>query len=520
MLDRPRHLLALLALCLVRVLGDGWLLWRDPPRFVNHEEAYNATVGWLLWHTGEWGQLLDLQYRAFCGGCTVVGTLAAPTLGVFGDHFLAWKGLAMLWAVATLLAGFFAFRTLFGQASGWVAAALLALPFAGLSELGLMLWGNHQETALLLLVALGLRERPLAQALVLGLAVPFCRTSLYFVVLLLPLALRRDWRALGPFLLGLCPLLLPGAEGYVGEVPMLFSPLDNLAPQGLEGVLERAGLLLDPRELGLRLFLARDASWAAALVLGVAALSAGLQVRERRFLLPALALGFALAFVLTGFKVPLEGKVLPVVNARYHAPWMLLLLLLPAAAPGRWKALAGLSLLVSLGARGLKDPPRPVSLETLMAARATQPWSFQGLSRDRFDPEFAGSSDPRTRALLRQLEGDIPPAWSSVDEALRGAEPSRGWGQGFAALGSCERGEPGHRPLRSEVIACLEALDLNPEARFGLGMALARDFRDRADLRAAIQALGPEVERGSQHPLAGVDRPLSGPRTRAPSRPR
>src|SRR5688572_25488567 len=72
------------------------------------EEAYAAAVGYVVWSAGLWDQLLPVQYGSFCGGCTVVGVISEPILGLGGDQFLAWKAIAVGWQVATLVAGFFA----------------------------------------------------------------------------------------------------------------------------------------------------------------------------------------------------------------------------------------------------------------------------------------------------------------------------------------------------------------------------------------------------------------------------
>ena len=42
-----------------------------------------------------------MQYKTFCGGCTVDAALAAPILGLGGDHFLAWKAIPLVWTAAT-----------------------------------------------------------------------------------------------------------------------------------------------------------------------------------------------------------------------------------------------------------------------------------------------------------------------------------------------------------------------------------------------------------------------------------
>lgn len=504
--------LGLLGLCVLRATGDLWLLLRDPQRFTNHEEAYNATVGWMMWHTGAWDQLLELQYRTFCGGCTVVSALAAPTLGLFGDHFLVWKGLALVIALMGVVLGFVALRTLVDDSTAWVGAALLAIPPAGLSELGLMLWGNHQETGLFLLGALALMKWPRWQAALLGLAVVWGFTSLYFVVVLLPLAVRRDWRAIGPFLLTLTPLLLDTGGGMAGKVPL--HPLAHLLPMGTEGLMLRLEVLFSPQELGQRLMLADGTTWPAATVLACAAVSLALQLRDRRWLLPALVLSFAVFFCFTGFRIPLSGQQLPPVNARYHAPWILLLTLLPAFAPGRWKALALPVVLAGLWARPLK-PSAPVDDRTLEAAHAAQPWSFIGLSAGRLDPQGLSSDAPRVQTLLVALGREHPDAWDSVNTAMLHKNPRRGWGEGLYALQSC------HDPSAEEMVDCLDRRNLDDEGLFGLGLGLGRDWTPWRVRELALERFGAPVRRGLAHPLSGVDRPLMRPErdTRRPPGP-
>ena len=78
MTGRERLLLA--ALVFLRVT---LLLLRavsDPMRTWNLEESYNATEAWLLGHGVLWSELPTLQYRSFCGGCTVVSVVSAPVL--------------------------------------------------------------------------------------------------------------------------------------------------------------------------------------------------------------------------------------------------------------------------------------------------------------------------------------------------------------------------------------------------------------------------------------------------------
>ena len=77
----------------VRLTLDALALMGQPGCYWNIEESYDATVAWLLGHGALWSQLLALQYKTFCGGCTVVAVAGSPLMGVLGDHVLAWKAL-------------------------------------------------------------------------------------------------------------------------------------------------------------------------------------------------------------------------------------------------------------------------------------------------------------------------------------------------------------------------------------------------------------------------------------------
>ena len=222
-----------------------------------------------------------------------------------------------------------------------------------------------------------------------------------------------------------------------------------------EGLMARLEMLFSPHELGPRLMLAEGTTWPAATVLACAAISLALQLKERRWLLPALVLSFAVFFCVTGFRIPLSGQDLPPVNARYHAPWILLLTLTPAFAPGRWKGLALPVVLAGLWARPLK-PDDPV--------------------------------DART-----------------VNPAMLHKNPRRGWGEGLYALQSC------HAPDADEMVDCLERRNLDDEGLFGLGLGLGRDWTPWAVRQRALERFGAPVRRGLAHPLSGVDRPLMRP---------
>ena len=311
--------------------------------------------------------------------------------------------------------------------------------------------------------------------------------------------MKSNWRALGTFLLGLTPLLIQAGGDFHGRQPM--NPDANLMPHGIEGVWERITMLVDPRQLASRMFLADGAEWLAALVLSCSGVAAAVQLKARRWLLPSLALSFAIFFCISGFRLPLDGQGLPPVNARYHAPWILLLTLMPAFAPGRWKALAAPLVLAGLLARPMK-PAWKVDTETLLSVRAAQPWSFLGLSAGRLDPQGLTSNNRRVNAMLTVLSRDIPPEWESVSVAMLHKRPREGWGEGLWALERC------HDPSHKAFVACLEKRHLNAEGRFGVGLGLMRDWTPTSLREQAIDALGPETLKGTRHALAGVDRPL------------
>lgn len=315
------------------VLVQSLRLLTHPGDYRDSEEAYNAAVGYLVWTAGLWDHLVALQNASFCGGCSVVGAMAAPILGLGGDHFLLWKGLAVAWQAATVIAGFFAADRWAGRTAAWLFAAFLAVPPPGLADMALMLWGNHQETSLFVLSALALLDTPVLAALIVGVAVWFCRTAAYGAVVLVPAAVllqRRPWPILA-FAAGLSLLLIPAAAG--SDLGYHMGLRENLLPNGPIAALGRGLALLDPLRLARQVYGLTPIAplWTSLLLLGgITGVAA--QVAERRWL-PLLPAAFVLLWSISGFD---PGRAAALSNARYYAPWVMLLGLSAAAGLGPW----------------------------------------------------------------------------------------------------------------------------------------------------------------------------------------
>lgn len=430
-----RSALAVGLLLAVRVACDLTRLAARPDRYWDREEAYNAAVGWYLAHARLYDQLLALQYKTFCGGCSVVSALSAPALALGGDHLLIAKLVPLAWSVATVLAGAWAVRRHAGDAAGWAFLVLFCVPPPGLADLGLMAWGNHAEGLLFVFLALGLWEGGggLGLGLALGLGVWFCRTTLVAPVVLGAAALRAGPRRrdlLVGAALGLAPMALPAAGGDSGYYR--FGPADNLLPHGLAEGWARVAPMLSPEQLGWRLTtgvqgMERVAPlWlvavGAALVLLVGAR------RPRALVVPAMALVYLLAFGASGFPVTRfrpQGTLLAI---RYSAPWMALLLASAAVGCGLWIARGGARRWVGVGALlAVLAPSAVAQASAVRAAWTSGParsvpgalpdvWEtpvvyhpgFAWIATWRLDDARlaqAHAADPRTEGTLRRMGG-------------------------------------------------------------------------------------------------------------------
>lgn len=430
--------LVLALLVAIRLTLDSTRYLTNPERYWNWEDNYNAAVGWYAVHAGLWDQLLTLQYKTFCGGCTVNSVLAAPILALGGDHLVLWKAVGLLWTTATLLTGFWAISAHAGRRAGWSFALLFAVPPLGVSDLSLMLWGNHNESMYFVFLALACvaTGRSALAGLSMGIGLWFCRTTILAPIVLLPLApASREgrWRVIAGLLAGASLIAIPAANGDHGTYQMDLT--SNLLPYGTGEAAERAFALWKPEQMGLRLYTGLERTttagfvWMGGALVGLLVLASDRTRGWARFVLPGMVAVFAVLYAISGFPMARMTAQGALMNMRYHAPWMMLLMALAASAltsrswRGRgadprgvigWRAsLGGIGVVAMLGADvwGWTQSLRAFAAhhETIAdawAIRAVHHPGFSGFVMGRLDPaRVAHSDDPRTEASLRRMDG-------------------------------------------------------------------------------------------------------------------
>lgn len=305
-----------LLLCAGLSLGD--LRWGGlaAPAY---EELLNARAA-VLAACGHWSELSLLQYRFFCGGCTVDAAVGAGPIALLGPTELAWKLVPLLWQLLALAAVCALARAVSGARGVLVVLALwLGAPTAW-RELLLTGWGNHAESAAFTFGAAALLlqgRRSSFAALAAGGLAAF---GLYYAwisahalpALLLGALLVAGLRGLLAFLLGAPLGLLPwylverGEHGILGsvgrpEVPEAAREMaTSLSPTEPAVLWEWWAIALRPG----RLWQVQDGPWATAgaavaavvLLLGLTGALLGLVSLRRRhpasvaLVLPALGL--------------------------------------------------------------------------------------------------------------------------------------------------------------------------------------------------------------------------------------
>jgi len=346
-----------------------WVLFDPALIEIDPEERYNAGVAQLLTE-GQLDQLFAMQYRPFCGGCSVDSLLAAPLFLALGPSLLSYKLVPVLALVAYVV---FALRRLAHRnddALLLIFALLSLLPPRAFLHLSLIAWGNHLEAGLLAAVGLLLlragRPRPLLAGLAHGFAVYVGFSGAPFLLAAaLGLALERRGRALGLLLLGaalgLSPWLAFLAETGQWPITSIYGEDDALPL--LSRLPHKLGTLLRPRQIIA--LLGDPHGWPGALLGLTAALSLALAALHLalpdRWLPAALRpapsapprpgrLGFGLllavgawlgVYLLVRFQLgePEAPHVAVPGSVRYAAPlYPHLLLILALSAAGLWRA--------------------------------------------------------------------------------------------------------------------------------------------------------------------------------------
>ncbi|MBL8615826.1 MAG: hypothetical protein JNM72_09485 [Deltaproteobacteria bacterium] len=125
------------------LLGLAELAW-GPSTRIGFEEGQNARAG-LLVACGHLDALWALQYRPFCGGCSVDALLAAPLLRLIGPTEGVFKLVPLAWtALGGGLSAALA-AALCGRRAALLCLGLLLGAPAVAVELAMTGWGNHAE---------------------------------------------------------------------------------------------------------------------------------------------------------------------------------------------------------------------------------------------------------------------------------------------------------------------------------------------------------------------------------------
>ena len=117
------------------------------------EELYNAAHARLiqLCHVTRW---LDLQYRGYCGGCSLNAGLGAAFFALFGPSIAAWKLVPIAYMATMCFVGSRLLRTHVNTPAATAWCLMLCFLPPTFLELSLTAWGNHYESGVLAIVTL------------------------------------------------------------------------------------------------------------------------------------------------------------------------------------------------------------------------------------------------------------------------------------------------------------------------------------------------------------------------------
>ena len=378
----------------VAMLLDPGFLERDP------EELFSAGQAWLALN-GDLSWLLHMQYRPFCGGCTVHAVTAMGLFSALPPTWLTWKVIPLLWSLTGLGIGIAMLRREGLVAGSRMFALLWVFSPLAFANLSLVAWGNHYEAGVLGLGAawwtLGARtpRRRFGLGVWLGFSVYVSFSAGFIVLACLGFVLSRERMR------GVLPVLLGIPVGLLGWVLQWWvagqHPFHTIYEEGesVPGLLRLPGelwTLLAPRQLA-SLF-AVPVEWlgpglgiatAVSLCLAAGAVWMGSRPVTR---LAALLLGaFLLVYGLTGFSVKVADTGFMYAGGLHAAPlFPAAALLLAGVAGGLWTAgrrLPAVALLVPWLVAGIWGR------STVLLSMQPAP---ERLGRDAVDWDYPGAS--------------------------------------------------------------------------------------------------------------------------------
>ena len=180
------------------------------------EELYNAAHARLIQldHGSQW---LNLQYRGYCGGCTVNAGLGAILFSVFNASLATWKLVPILFMGMMTFFGARALQNSVGNLAVLPWTTLLCFAPPTLLELSMTAWGNHFESGVAAIIVLAatincIRQPKTTNAALVGLSLAFALWIGLSSAFLVLGALAALWRLLNrtrlvAMLAGLAPVL-------------------------------------------------------------------------------------------------------------------------------------------------------------------------------------------------------------------------------------------------------------------------------------------------------------------------
>ena len=387
------------------VLLQGLALLSPDVAEVDPEELYNAGVAWMVGH-GHAESLFAMQYREYCGGCSLDALLGAPVLGILGPRWLAWKLVPLGFTALLAGAGTWLLDRRGRRPAAVAFIGLLALAPRAWQHLSLIGWGNHVEAGIVgtlgLLCAVTSRTpaQRVVSGVILGLSVWIGFSGAFAPLAAIGLLLARGrFRAAGGVLLGVPLGMLPWLAQYwsTGLHPFVTIYRDGESAPLLARVPHKISTLLAPGQLVALLGLpsgviGRVLGWASAVSIGTA-LVATLRDRARGLAGAALIglVAWSSIYMLVRFQVydPPWPEIAVPGSVRYAAPIYPLLMVITASVAGRWwsegqsgRALLMLAPMLASGAAARVESLTSIAPPSRVAGLGAVDWEY-------FRPQFS-----------------------------------------------------------------------------------------------------------------------------------